>query len=146
MHVIGAAGAGASAAALLAHHAGAVVTGCDAGGASPYTPALVEAGIPLAWRHDAAHVTATPAPERVAVTKALTAIDPDHPELRAAIAAGIALEPWQQVVADAAFGRTLVGVAGTHGKSTTAGWLVHVLVQAGRDPAGVRRARCSPRR
>jgi UDP-N-acetylmuramate--alanine ligase len=48
---------------------------------------------------------------------------------------GIPLEPWQQVVADAAVGRTLVGVAGTHGKSTTAGWLVHVLAEAGHDPS-----------
>jgi UDP-N-acetylmuramate--alanine ligase len=31
-------------------------------------------------------------------------------------------------------GKTLVGVAGTHGKSTTSGWLVHVLVEAGLDP------------
>jgi UDP-N-acetylmuramate--alanine ligase len=135
LHVIGVAGAGASAAALLAHHAGVQVSGCDAGGPSPYTPALVEAGLALQWRHDAAHLTTAPVPDRVAVTKALTAIDPDHPELRAATAAGIALEPWQQVVADAAVGRTLVGVAGTHGKSTTAGWLVHVLVRAGLDPA-----------
>jgi len=135
LHVIGVAGAGASAAALLAHHAGALVTGCDAGGPSPYTPALEAAGLPLAWQHSPEHVTSDPAPDRVAVTKALTAVDPDHPELRAAIAAGIPLESWQQVVADAAVGRTLVGVAGTHGKSTTAGWLVHVLVHAGLDPA-----------
>jgi UDP-N-acetylmuramate--alanine ligase len=135
LHVIGAAGAGASAAALLAHHAGALVSGCDAGGPSPYTPPLVAAGFELAWQHAAEHITDPPGPERVVVTKALTAIDPDHPELRAASAAGIAVEPWQQVVADAAVGRTLVGVAGTHGKSTTAGWLVHVLVAAGLDPA-----------
>jgi UDP-N-acetylmuramate--alanine ligase len=135
LHVIGVAGAGASAAALLAHHAGALVSGCDAGGASPYTPALEAAGLTLEWRHSAAHITSTPAPERVAVTKALTAVDPDHPELRAAIAVGIPLESWQQVVADAAVGRTLVGVAGTHGKSTTAGWLVHVLVETGLDPS-----------
>jgi UDP-N-acetylmuramate--alanine ligase len=69
------------------------------------------------------------------VTKALTAIQPDHPELLAARRAGIPLEPWQQVVADAAVGRTLIGVAGTHGKSTSAGWLVHVLVRAGADPS-----------
>ena len=135
LHVIGAAGAGASAAALLAHRAGALVSGCDAGGPSPYTPALVEAGIALVWQHSADHITDPPGPERVAVTKALTAIDPDHPELQAARAAGIELETWQQVVADAAVGRTLVGVAGTHGKSTTAGWLVHVLVAAGLDPS-----------
>ena len=120
--------------------AGALVTGCDAGGPSPYTAAL-DGGRDRARTGSTTpdHITTTPVPDRVAVTKALTAIDPDHPELRAATAAGIALEPWQQVVADAAFGRTLVGVAGTHGKSTTAGWLVHVLVAAGLDPARVRR-------
>jgi UDP-N-acetylmuramate--alanine ligase len=135
IHVIGAAGAGASAAALLAHHAGAAVSGCDAGGPSPYTPALEAAGLPLAWEHDPAHVTDGSPPDRLAVTKALTAIAPDHPELLAARRAGIPIEPWQQVVADAATGRTLIGVAGTHGKSTSAGWLVHVLVDAGADPS-----------
>ena len=135
IHVVGAAGAGASAATLLAAHAGASVSGCDPGGPSPYTPALDAMGIVLAPEHAAAHVTSAPHPDRLAVTKALTAIDPDHPELAAARAAGIPVEPWQQVVADAALGRTLAGVAGTHGKSTTAGWLVHVLVAAGADPS-----------
>jgi UDP-N-acetylmuramate--alanine ligase len=135
IHVVGAGGAGASAAALLGRHAGGGVSACDAAGASPYTVALTAAGIDLASRHDAAHVQRPPHPERLAVTKALTAIDPDHPELVAARGLGIPLEPWQQVVADAAAGRRLVGVAGTHGKSTTAGWLVHLLVAAGADPS-----------
>jgi UDP-N-acetylmuramate--alanine ligase len=135
IHVVGAAGAGASAAALLAHRAGAIVDGCDAGGPSQYTPPLVAAGIELDWRHDPAHVTRAGHPARLAVTKALTAIDPDHPELAAARAAGIPLEPWQQVVADAAVDCRLIAVAGTHGKSTSAGWLVHVLVAAGMDPS-----------
>ena len=70
------------------------------------------------------------------MTKALTAIDPDHPGAASPPGRPASpLEPWQQVIADAAVGRTLVGVAGTHGKSTTAGWLVHVLVAAGPDPA-----------
>ncbi|MEX2011301.1 MAG: cyanophycin synthetase [Chloroflexota bacterium] len=136
IHVVGAAGAGASGAALLAHYAGAVVTGCDPGGPSPYTPPLEAEGIALAWGHDPVHVTGSgPRPDRLAVTKALTAIAPDHPELAAARAAGVPVEPWQQVVADAAAGKTLVGIAGTHGKSTTAGWLAHVLAAAGADPS-----------
>jgi UDP-N-acetylmuramate--alanine ligase len=134
IHVVGAAGAGASAAALLAAKAGALVTACDVGGPSPYTAALEAIGISVAAGHSPGHVTTTPRPERLAVTKALTAIDPDHPELLEARRANIPIEPWQQVVADAAVGRTLVGVAGTHGKSTTAGWLVHVLADAGADP------------
>lgn len=137
IHVIGAAGAGASAAALHAKWAGADVDGCDAGSPSAYVPALEEAGISVAWTHDPDHVArlAGRTGARLAVTKALTAIHPDHPELVAGRAAGLPLEPWQQVVADAACGRDLVAVAGTHGKSTTAGWLVHVLAAAGRDPA-----------
>jgi UDP-N-acetylmuramate--alanine ligase len=134
IHVVGAGGAGASAAVLLAHARGAEVSGCDAGGPSQYTPPIEAAGIHLAWSHDSGHVT-NGAPERLAVTKALTAIDPNHPELAAARLAGVPVEPWQQVIADAAVGKTLVGVAGTHGKSTTSGWLVHVLVEAGLDPS-----------
>lgn len=135
VHVVGAAGAGASAAALHAVWAGAAPDGCDPGGPSPYTAALEAAGIALAWEHAAGHVTGQRPPARLAVTKALTAIAPDHPELVAARKAGIPIEPWQQVIADAAFGRRLIGVAGTHGKSTTAGWLVHVLAAAGADPS-----------
>jgi UDP-N-acetylmuramate--alanine ligase len=135
IHVVGIAGAGASAAALHARWAGGAPDGCDPGGRSPYTVAVEAAGVPIAWSHDAGHVRRVPPPDRLAVTKALTAIAPDHPELRAARSAGIPIEPWQQVIADAAVGRRLIGVAGTHGKSTSAGWLVHVLVAAGLDPA-----------
>jgi len=139
VHVIGAAGAAASAAALHAHRAGAVVSGCDAGGPSQYTAPLVAAGLPLAWSHDAAHVVsgAEPVVDRVAVTKALTAVRPDHPELSAAQAAGIPATSVQQLIADAAASRrqTLVAIAGTHGKSTTTGWVVHLLAGAGLDPS-----------
>lgn len=139
IHVLGAAGAGASAATLLAHRAGAVVSGCDPGGPSPYTAALDETAISLDWKHSPDHITRDDSsrPERLAVTKALTAVDPDHPELVAARELGIPAEPWQQVVADAAAtsGQRLVAVAGTHGKSTTTGWLVDLLVRAGRDPS-----------
>jgi UDP-N-acetylmuramate--alanine ligase len=139
IHVVGASGAGASAALLLAHYAGAGATGCDPGGSSPYTQAPEALNIPLSWRHDAGHVAhrGHVLVDRLAVTKALTAVDPDHPELRLAREHGLPVEPWHQVVADAAAtqGGKLVAVAGTHGKSTTSGWLVHLLVHARRDPA-----------
>jgi len=135
IHVVGIAGAGASAAALLASAAGAEVSGCDSGGPSPYTPAVEAAGIKINWLHEARHVTGAPHPDRLAVTKALTAIAPDHPELLAARAHRVPAEPWQQVVADAAHGRTLVAVAGTHGKSTTSAWLAWLLAEGGLDPS-----------
>jgi UDP-N-acetylmuramate--alanine ligase len=138
--VIGAAGAGASAAALLAQSVGAIVTACDAGAPSPYTAALQARGMVVLTSHDPGHVASATGAlvDRLAVSKALTAIDPEHPELVAARTLDVPVEAWQQLVADVAAttGQTLVAVAGTHGKSTTTGWLIHVLAQAGRDPNG----------
>lgn len=140
VHVVGAGGAAAAAACLLAHHVGARASGCDAGGPSPYTPPLEDAGIPLSWSHDPAHVgdAGSRIVDRLAVTKALTAVHPDHPELLAARSLGIPATSVQQLIADAAAtrGAALVGVAGTHGKSTTTGWLLHLLATAGLDPSG----------
>ena len=140
VHVIGAGGAAAAAACLLAHHVGARASGCDAGGPSPYTPPLEDLGIPLSWTHDPAHVIRDGAPlvDRLAVTKALTSVFADHPELLAARSLGIPATSVQQLIADAAAtrGASLVGVAGTHGKSTTTGWLIHLLAVAGLDPSG----------
>ena len=140
IHILGGGGAGASEAALLAAHAGAAVTACDAGGPSPYTAAAEALGIPFSWAHGPSHVVdaaGRPIVDRLSVTKSLTSVDPDHPELRAAVAAGIPVEAWQQVVADVALtaGQRLLAITGTHGKSTTSGWVTHLLVGAGRDPS-----------
>jgi UDP-N-acetylmuramate--alanine ligase len=139
VHVIGVAGAAAAAAALHAQRVGASVTGCDAGGHSQYTPPLEEAGIPISQGHDPAHVVerGLPRVDRLAVTKALTAVAPEHPELAAAQRFGIPATSVQQLIADAVAtrGQRLVAIAGTHGKSTTSGWVVHLLAAAGLDPA-----------
>ena len=123
------------------HWAGAVVDGCDPGGPSPYTRGA------RGRRHRARRGSTTPRtstrhapPDRLAVTKALTAIAPDHPELAAARAAGIPIEPWQQVIADAALGRTLVG--GRPGRTARARPRAGSSTSsspAGADPVGVRR-------
>ncbi len=140
IHVVGAGGAAAAAACLLAHHVGARASGCDAGGPSPYTPPLQDAGIPLDWTHDPGHIVhdGSLLVDRIAVTKALTSVEPDHPELLAARSHGVLAISVQQLIADAAAtrGASLIGVAGTHGKSTTTGWLIHLLVGAGLDPSG----------
>ena len=56
IHVIGIAGSGAAGAAVLLHHAGAIVDGCDLDAPSPYTPPLDSAGILYAIGHDPAHL------------------------------------------------------------------------------------------
>jgi UDP-N-acetylmuramate--alanine ligase len=139
IHVVGAGGAAAAGAALHAHGVGAAVSGCDTGGPSQYTRPLERLAIPLAWEHAPAHVVDRDevVVDRLAVTKALTAVTPDHPELLAARTHGIPTTSVQQLIADAAVThrQTLVGIAGTHGKSTTTGWVVHLLVAAGLDPS-----------
>jgi UDP-N-acetylmuramate--alanine ligase len=132
IHVIGIAGSGAAGAALLLHHAGAVVDGCDADAPSPYTPPLDAAGIHYADRHDPAHLAGV---ERVAISPALRAV-PDHVELEAAAARGLSVVTWQALLGElqAAPGRIGLGVTGTHGKSTTTALLGHLLIAAGMDP------------
>ena len=118
------------------HGRAPIVTGCDPGGPSPYTAAVEAAGIPIAWAHDAgARHGRRRRPDRLAVTKALTAVDPDNPELRAARAAGIPVESWQQVIADAAVGRSSWrSPARTARARRRAGWSTS-LVPAGADPS-----------
>lgn len=140
IHVVGAAGSAASASLLWAQAAGAEVSGCDAGTPTAYSDAAEASGIPIVWRHDVAHVVdpaGGAAVDRIAVSKALTSVDPDQPELQAAHALGIPAVSCQQLIADAIAtrGGDLLAVAGTHGKSTTTGWLVHLLTRAGLDPS-----------
>jgi UDP-N-acetylmuramate--alanine ligase len=140
IHVIGAAGSAAAASLLLGQAAGGQMSGCDSGEPSAYSLGVEAAGIPIAWQHAPAHVIdadGRPRTDRIAVSKALTSVNPDHPELLAAHAAGIPATSCQQLIADAAasLGGPLLAVAGTHGKSTTTGWLVHLLNEAGEDPS-----------
>lgn len=132
IHVIGLAGSGAAGVALLARQAGALVDGCDADGASPYTPPLGPAGIPLLTGHDPAHLAGV---DRVAISPAVRAVG-GNPELAAAEAAGLPIVPWQALLGElmAAPGRLGLAVTGTHGKSTTTALLGHLLLTAGLDP------------
>jgi UDP-N-acetylmuramate--alanine ligase len=132
IHLIGIAGSGAAGVALLAHHAGAAIDGCDADTPSPYTPPLDAAGVTIIAGHDPAHLAGV---ERVAITPALRA-NPDLPELVAAREAGLPIVTWQQILGElmAAEGRIGLAVTGTHGKSTTTALLGHLLEVAGLDP------------
>jgi UDP-N-acetylmuramate--alanine ligase len=132
IHVVGIAGSGAAGVALLMHHAGAQVDGCDLDTPSPYTPPLEAAGIRIISGHDPAHLAGV---ERVAITPALRAV-PDLRELVAARQQGLPVVTWQAVLGElmAAEGRIGLAVTGTHGKSTTTALLGHLLIAAGMDP------------
>ena len=132
IHLIGIAGSGAAGVALLLHHAGARIDGCDADTPSPYTPPLDAAGIEVISGHDASHLAGV---ERVVITPALRA-NPDLAELVAARAASLPIVTWQAMLGELmrAEGHIGLAVTGTHGKSTTTALLGHLLESAGMDP------------
>jgi UDP-N-acetylmuramate--alanine ligase len=136
IHFVGIAGAGMSALALLARRRGIPVSGCDADPAQASD--VVAAGAQVVAGHDPAHVAGA----RAIVYTA--AVPPDHPELAAARAAGVPVVRRAAALADAVRGATVVGVAGTHGKTTTTVMAAEALAAGGRDPTGLAGGRVGP--
>jgi UDP-N-acetylmuramate--alanine ligase len=133
VHFMGIAGAGMSALAELCKRRGAKVTGCDQNpSGAPDLPAL---GITVAAGHDAAHVDG----HRALVVS--SAIPKDHLEILRAKELGIPVIRRAEALAEATAGGTLIGIAGTHGKSTTTVMTTEALAAAGINPTGVVGAR-----
>jgi UDP-N-acetylmuramate--alanine ligase len=127
LHFVGIGGAGMSGLALVAQALGAEVSGSDRSESS-YSERLRQHGIEAAIGHAAANV---PVGAEVVYS---TAVPADNPERRAA--AGRELHRADLLAQIASLKRCLA-VTGTHGKTTTAGMVVHVLRGAGLDPAYV---------
>ena len=128
LHFIGIGGAGMSGLALVAAALGAEVSGSDRAESS-YCARLREHGIEPALGHAAGNV-----PEDAEVVVS-TAIPPDNPELVAAGERGAVVLHRGDLLAEVARLRDCLAVAGTHGKTTTAGMAAHVLRECGRDPS-----------
>jgi UDP-N-acetylmuramate--alanine ligase len=128
IHFVGIAGAGMSALAELFTLRGVAVTGCDAHAEN--APDLARRGIVVQQGHAPEHVTGARA---LVVTSAMPK---DHPELERARALGLPVIRRAEALGDATHGAMLVGVAGTHGKSTTTVLTTEALVAAGYDPTG----------
>ncbi len=129
VHFVGIAGAGMSALAELFVRRGATVTGCDAHPESAGD--LRSLGIEIAAGHDASHV---PGARAVVVT---SAVPRSHPELEAARALGIPVIRRAEALAEAIAGGVTIGIAGTHGKTTTTVMTTEALAAAGLEPTGV---------
>lgn len=129
VHFVGIAGAGMSALAELLARRGEVVTGCDSslGAAGD----LARLGIIVSEGHDPAHVDGA---REVIVTSAMKQ---DHPELARARALGIPVIRRAEALGRAVSVGRLVGVAGTHGKTTTTVMTTQALASAGLNPTGV---------
>jgi UDP-N-acetylmuramate--alanine ligase len=123
LHFVGIGGAGMSGLALVAKALGASVTGSDRA-ESPYLERLRVAGILPVLGHAADNV---PAGADVVYS---TAIPSGNPELTVAAT----LLHRSELLAQVASLRRGIAVTGTHGKTTTAGMIVHVLRRVGLDP------------
>jgi UDP-N-acetylmuramate--alanine ligase len=127
VHFVGIGGAGMSGLALIADQLGAQVSGSDRAESS-YTERLREQGIAPAIGHSADNV---PAGAEVVYS---TAVPDCNPERQAG--QGRELHRAELLAQIAALKRCLA-VTGTHGKTTTAGMVVHALRGCGLDPAYV---------
>ncbi len=127
LHFIAIGGAGMSGLALVCHELGARVTGSDRA-ASSYLERLRAAGLEPRVGHDA---DAVPADADVVIS---TAIPEDNPELAIARERGQRVLHRGELLAELCAGGRLIAVAGTHGKTTTTGMIVHALRALGEEP------------
>src|SRR5215213_3368820 len=129
IHFVGIAGAGMSALAELFVRRGLTVTGCDTSTAAAAD--LERLGIHVIQGHDASHVMGA---AEVVVT---SAVPRNHPELERARELGIPVTRRAEALGKAVSVGKLVGVAGTHGKTTTTVMTTQALAAAGLNPTGI---------
>jgi UDP-N-acetylmuramate--alanine ligase len=128
LHFIAIGGAGMSGLALVCHRLGARVSGSDRAQSS-YLERLRAAGLEPRVGHDAG---AVPPDAEVVVS---SAVSEDNPELARARQRDQRVIHRGELLAELCASKRLLAIAGAHGKTTTAGMLVHVLRATGADPA-----------
>ncbi|MGC1420208.1 MAG: UDP-N-acetylmuramate--L-alanine ligase [Acidimicrobiales bacterium] len=126
VHVVGVGGAGMSGLALLLSEMGCVVTGSDMS-ASPVLDELKAAGIRVEVGHDGSHGGGAE------IVLWSPAVRDDNVELVAARERGATLLSRAQVLERLSAMQPVIGLTGTHGKTTATSMLVQVMRAGGRD-------------
>ncbi len=126
-YFIGAGGIGMSGLAQLLMKNNAIVSGSDQTTGS-IIDKLCQSGADIKIGHNAKYLdTQTDA---VVIS---AAIKEDNPELKIARERGVKIYKYAQMLGELMNQYDGIAVAGTHGKSTTSGWLTYLLKQAGVD-------------
>ena len=130
IHVMGIAGAGASALSAIAKSAGFEVTGCDLNPQSAYKTNLK--GIEVKEGHSPEHLHGI---GQLILSSAILKNDPKNVEVAYAKKHGIPIHLWEQFQANVLQkDKFVIAVAGAYGKSTTTAMVSKVLIDAGLDP------------
>jgi UDP-N-acetylmuramate: L-alanyl-gamma-D-glutamyl-meso-diaminopimelate ligase len=130
LHILGVCGSFMGGLAALAREAGHRVTGCDANVYPPMSDQLRALGIELIEGFGAEQLGLKP--DIFVVGNVVTR---GNPLLEAVLDAGAAYTSGPQWLAEhVLFGRHVLAVAGTHGKTTTTAMLAWILEQAGLQP------------
>jgi len=129
VHFMGIGGAGMCALAELVLNGGGRVSGCDLKPGYA-TARLAELGATVHEGHDPAHL------EGAAGLVVTAAVPEDHPELAAARERGIPVLKRARALGQWIERGTVVGVSGTHGKTSTTAMATEVLAAAGMNPTG----------
>lgn len=117
LHVMGIAGSGAGVFAKLAEAYGYKISGCD-----------------LSLRgHSPTHLEGV---DLLVTSPAILSYDPDNSELKEARRRGIQTFTWQEFLGEHLIkDQEVIGVCGTHGKSTISAMIAYLLSEAGFDPS-----------
>ncbi len=127
---MGIGGQGISAVAQMALLQGDIVTGCDRQ-PSATTRALEQAGIGVQIGHSVDHLAGV---DILVISPAVTALNPQSPELIEAQHRGIRVCTWQELLGTLMQQKCVLSISGVHGKGTTTAMLSLILVDAGLDP------------
>ncbi|HVS33435.1 MAG TPA: UDP-N-acetylmuramate--L-alanine ligase [Thermoanaerobaculia bacterium] len=127
IHFVGIGGIGMSGIAEIVATMGVPVSGCDLK-RSAATDLLGRRGIPVAIGHHAGHLDGV---DLVVVTAAVRG---ENAEIDAAHERGIKIMRRSEMLGAIVSEKRAVGVAGTHGKTTTSAMIATVLEEAGLDP------------
>jgi UDP-N-acetylmuramate--alanine ligase len=128
IHIIGIGGTGMSAIARVLLEQGFNISGSDAK-LNALTDALERDGASVYEGHHPANIAGA---EMVLVS---SSINTQNPEIAAALSRNIPVYKRSDIIGTLMSGQAVIGVAGTHGKTTTTGMVTHILRETGQQPS-----------
>lgn len=130
IHILGICGTFMGSLAQLARELGHRVTGSDTAIYPPMSDQLRAAGIEIMEGYDPAHLA--PEPDLVVIGNAMSR---GNPAVEYVLSRGLRYTSGPQMLAEVILpGRWVIGVAGTHGKTTTTSMVAWLLESAGLNP------------